>query len=393
MNMKKILIVAVALVCVAALIFGGIKLFGNKDIENVEVINVTDRLADEATAELEEMGFRVDRQEAFSDMTPGAVIRQDPESGTSVPKGTTIIIVVSKGLENIVAGAEISVPNSEVVSLGGQSDTTTSAPGSKTSSNSGAPANTSTSSNSGAPANTSQKSGTSSTTTFSAPTSSTPTTNVNNVTITYNAMKGNVSPASHTVAQGSNITLPTPNRSGYRFDGWFNGEIGGIRIGGAGDSYKAMATTTLFAQWTNKTTSLLDLTPRRFALSALPVIKTDVQDAFGNKYDYALLCTASGEFRNVNVSCIYDLDSKYNTFSATIVKYTNIKSNQQTLTIFGDNKPIYQNIKIHETTGAYNISIDVTNIKELRVEMMDQCPGENNEERGFIIANPKLLLN
>jgi len=232
--------------------------------------------------------------------------------------------------------------------------------------------------------------------TTSIPSANAPTTpaNAKNVTITYNANGGKVSPSFQTVAQGSNVTLPTPTRSGFRFDGWYNGQIGGIRLGGAGDSYRVNATTTLFAQWTNKTTSLLDLHLRGLAGYELPVIKTDLEDAFGHKYVNTLLCTTSGRFRSASVRFTYDLDQKYNTFSATVAKYTSVQSNGQFLIIFGDNKPIYQNIKIHETTKPFNISIDVTNVKELRFEMEDQWNGVNSDDaRGFLIANPVLLIN
>lgn len=45
------------------------------------------------------------------------------------------------------------------------------------------------------------------------------------------------------------ITLPTPTRSGYLFNGWYTAASGGTRKGGGGDSYTPTAATTLYAQW------------------------------------------------------------------------------------------------------------------------------------------------
>ena len=46
------------------------------------------------------------------------------------------------------------------------------------------------------------------------------------------------------------VTLPSPVKSGYTFNGWYTAETGGTRVGGAGDSYTPTAGITLHAQWT-----------------------------------------------------------------------------------------------------------------------------------------------
>gem|GEM_PF-5888443 len=89
---------------------------------------------------------------------------------------------------------------------------------------------------SGKPANTSQPSSASPKTSPQAAT----------VIVMYNANGGNVSPSSQTVTQGSNVTLPTPSRTGYNFNGWYTAASGGTKAGGAGGSYKANTTTTLY---------------------------------------------------------------------------------------------------------------------------------------------------
>jgi len=44
--------------------------------------------------------------------------------------------------------------------------------------------------------------------------------------------------------------LPTPNRTGHTFNGWYTASSGGTRIGGGGASYTPSASTPLYAQWT-----------------------------------------------------------------------------------------------------------------------------------------------
>lgn len=69
-------------------------------------------------------------------------------------------------------------------------------------------------------------------------------------TVTYNANGGSVSPASATVNYGSSVTLPTPTRSGYTFNGWYTASSGGTLVGSAGASYTPSSTITIYAQWT-----------------------------------------------------------------------------------------------------------------------------------------------
>jgi len=71
-----------------------------------------------------------------------------------------------------------------------------------------------------------------------------------NYTVTWNANGGSVSPSSTTVSSGSQIQAPTPSRSGYTFNGWYNSSSGGSYIVGAGGNYTVTANVTLYAQWT-----------------------------------------------------------------------------------------------------------------------------------------------
>lgn len=67
-------------------------------------------------------------------------------------------------------------------------------------------------------------------------------------TVTYNANGGTCGTASATY-QGAALTLPTPTRTGYTFNGWYTAASGGTKIGDAGASYIPDANTTLYAQW------------------------------------------------------------------------------------------------------------------------------------------------
>ncbi|MBO7502427.1 MAG: InlB B-repeat-containing protein [Paludibacteraceae bacterium] len=50
------------------------------------------------------------------------------------------------------------------------------------------------------------------------------------------------------------VTLPSPEKTGFRFKGWYTDATSGTRVGGAGDSYTPAAGITLHAQWTELVT-------------------------------------------------------------------------------------------------------------------------------------------
>ncbi|MBQ1343324.1 MAG: InlB B-repeat-containing protein, partial [Firmicutes bacterium] len=71
-------------------------------------------------------------------------------------------------------------------------------------------------------------------------------------TVTYDANGGKVSPASETKANGETVTLPTPTRSGYTFQGWKDKDGNTYQ---AGDTYTVDGDDTLTAQWKKKPSS------------------------------------------------------------------------------------------------------------------------------------------
>lgn len=78
------------------------------------------------------------------------------------------------------------------------------------------------------------------------------------VTVTYNANGGSVYPSSQSAVtymnyqantSGGEVTLPTPNWSGYTFLGWYTSSSSGNRVGGGGSTYTPNSNITLYAQW------------------------------------------------------------------------------------------------------------------------------------------------
>jgi uncharacterized repeat protein (TIGR02543 family) len=69
-------------------------------------------------------------------------------------------------------------------------------------------------------------------------------------TITYNANGGSVTTASATILNGSSLTLPTPTRTSFVFEGWYTADTGGTLIGAAAASYQPTQSRTVYARWT-----------------------------------------------------------------------------------------------------------------------------------------------
>lgn len=71
-------------------------------------------------------------------------------------------------------------------------------------------------------------------------------------TVNYDYNGGTGSPASFTTnCSEQEIILPSANRIGYTFEGWYTAATGGTRVGGAGDKYDPITSPiTIHAQWT-----------------------------------------------------------------------------------------------------------------------------------------------
>ena len=72
----------------------------------------------------------------------------------------------------------------------------------------------------------------------------------NTYTVTFNANGGSVSTGSKSVTYGGTYgTLPTPTKSGNRFDGWFTAATGGTQVA-TGTKVSITSNQTLYAHWT-----------------------------------------------------------------------------------------------------------------------------------------------
>ncbi|MEE1096319.1 MAG: InlB B-repeat-containing protein [Paludibacteraceae bacterium] len=87
------------------------------------------------------------------------------------------------------------------------------------------------------------------------------------ITITWDANGGSVNPTSSTYTyNGATITLPTPTRTGYSFNGWFTTAIGGTKITEVGTTNKPTEDVTYYAQWiSNKTATSLSWSPTSYS--------------------------------------------------------------------------------------------------------------------------------
>ena len=78
-------------------------------------------------------------------------------------------------------------------------------------------------------------------------------------TITLDPNEGTVSPSSVEVTSGNTIgELPTPERFGFVFDGWFTDPIEGSKIT---SSYEPVENKTIYAHWSKITASNVGYTP------------------------------------------------------------------------------------------------------------------------------------
>lgn len=96
----------------------------SKGPELVEVPDIVDTTEEEARAALTALGFMPDPQpdQYSAEVKGGVIISQDPEAGTSLPKGSSIKYVPSRGVEMLevpnVVGKKSSTAKSDLTTLG-----------------------------------------------------------------------------------------------------------------------------------------------------------------------------------------------------------------------------------------------------------------------------------
>ena len=84
----------------------GIKLIVSKGVEQITLINFSNKSGEEAINTLTDSGFKVASKYVFSETVPlGAVVSQNPSEAKGYPKGTSVTLIVSKG------SAYVFIPN------------------------------------------------------------------------------------------------------------------------------------------------------------------------------------------------------------------------------------------------------------------------------------------
>lgn len=182
------------------------------------------------------------------------------------------------------------------------------------------------------------------------------------LTISFDANNGTVSPTSKTVTQeysgGTNTygDLPTPTRDGYDFDGWYTASTGGTEVTSSSSTYSLTADQTLYAHWTEKT-----VYPTGIFLASSDeswAIDTDItwtSTGTANEYTLTRDFVANEEFQAVGRTDMYE--SSYTWYNATDVSsnhsvaYPAYKSgNNVKITNAGN-----YTVKVNVSTGVYQV--------------------------------------
>lgn len=210
----------------------------------IKVENVVGKKQSEAENTLDKQGFAVYVRENYDDTVPkGNVISQSPAAGTSQAKGSTITIIVSKGKQGITVnldanGGTVSQKTAAVYineAYGKLAEPVRD--GYKF-------AGWFTAKDDGKQIYSETKVTTAVEHTIYAHWTA------NNYEVRFDANGGSVKTDRKNVTYGKKYgELPTPNRGGYGFDGWFTEKSGGQNIT-AGSEVKITGTQTLYAHWT-----------------------------------------------------------------------------------------------------------------------------------------------
>ncbi len=93
-----------------------VKVVVSLGVELIEVPDVVGMDAIEAASILGEKGLVAESQESFSDkIAEGLVIKQEPAAGEKVPRGTKVVLVVSKGAETLVVPDVVGLSANEAI--------------------------------------------------------------------------------------------------------------------------------------------------------------------------------------------------------------------------------------------------------------------------------------
>ena len=84
------------------------------------------------------------------------------------------------------------------------------------------------------------------------------------------------------------VTLPTPTKTGYSFNGWYTAETGGTKVGNGGASYTPTATITLHAQWTALASTIATISSSVATQGTLALTVTRMSSAYYHKATFKI---------------------------------------------------------------------------------------------------------
>ena len=233
------------------------------------------------------------------------------------------------------------------------------------------------------------------------------------VTVTLNANNGTVSPSTITVGQGTAVgTLPTPEREGYTFDGWYQEpELTNL----ATAETIVTENTTYYAKWIENITITLNadggtvtpttiVIPKGTAIGELPVPELTDYDFVGWYTDntYATQVTEQTVFNasttiiakweeTVYVACIGN--TCYNSIQKAVNAVT-ANNTKTTITIISDVEPtdvttIPRNKWVELDIGSYTISTPLNSSYSIFKNQgtLDVINGTITSRGGYIFEN------
>ncbi len=111
--------------------------------------------------------------------------------------------------------------------------------------------------------------------------------------------------------------------------------------------------------------SVYDMDP----LKGEAATETNDTDIYGNEYDKSFWSGyGSWSIYSGDTDITYYIENKYNIFTATLYgRATKNDYSVHSVQIYGDGKRLYQNTKVRSDKKAFDISVDITGVEELRI--------------------------
>ena len=116
------------------------------------------------------------------------------------------------------------------------------------------------------------------------------------------------------------------------------------------------------------TVDLTSITP--YYLGCTDVFTDGATDIMGNYYNTGI-CGIMSKSDNVNCFNLWDIGGKYNRLTATgiILEEDKGSSYKASCRIYGDGIFLYERADIDSMTKPYHIDIDITGVKDLKIEL------------------------